>query len=187
MRYLCINPMALRHSGTVRADILQQGDVYTRLGSQLYECETKMMYTFRLATRDDEDFLYCLHRATMKDYVDRTWGWDEDIQAGMFKRKFAPSGQQIVVVDGRDVGVISLQQRPDALFLANIQILPEYQGQRLGTAIITSLLAQAAADGKTISLQVLKVNPAQRLYRRLGFSVAGETETHILMSFESQG
>lgn len=123
----------------------------------------------------------------MKDYVDRTWGWDEDIQAGMFKHKFDPTQQQIVVVDGRDVGVTSLQQRPDALFLANIQILPEQQGLGLGTAIITALLAQAASDGKAVTLRVLKVNPAQRLYRRLGFGVTGETETHILMIFEPQG
>jgi ribosomal protein S18 acetylase RimI-like enzyme len=35
-----------------------------------------------------------------------------------------------------------------------------------------------------VTLQVLKVNPARRLYERLGFRVTGETPTHFLMLHE---
>ena len=31
------------------------------------------------------------------------------------------------------------------------------------------------------AITVLKVNPARRLYERLGFAIVGETETHYLM------
>jgi hypothetical protein len=43
------------------------------------------------------------------------------------------------------------------------------------------VLEQARASHLPVSLRVLKVNPAQRLWRRLGFTVVGETETHWLM------
>ncbi len=37
--------------------------------------------------------------------------------------------------------------------------------------------------GLPIRLQVLRVNPAQSLYRRLGFEEVGVTTSHILMSW----
>ena len=140
------------------------------------------MYMLRQATEADFAFLYHLHRATMKDYVAQTWGWDEAVQAAMFKDRFDPGRSYIVVVGGRDVGFLSMERRIDTLFLANLQILPEEQGQGLGTAIIKAILAQAYDEGISVSLQVLKVNPARHLYERLGFVVSGETATHYLMS-----
>lgn len=140
------------------------------------------MYTLRQATKADFAFLYHLHRATMKDYVAQTWGWDETVQAAMFKDRFDPERSYIVVVDGRDMGVLSMERRIDTLFLGNLQILPEEQGHGLGTAIINTILAQAYDEGISVSLQVLKVNPARHLYERLGFVVSGETATHYLMS-----
>jgi len=140
------------------------------------------MYTLRQATEADYAFLYHLHRATMKDYVAQTWGWDETIQADMFKDRFNPEHSQIIVVDGRDAGVLSMERRSDMLFLGNIQILPEKQGHGLGTEIIKTILAQASREGIPVTLQVLEVNPARHLYERLGFVVTGETTTHYLMS-----
>jgi len=140
------------------------------------------MYTLRRATQADYAFSYQLHRATMKDYVAQTWGWDEAVQELMFKDRFDPGRSSIIVVDGRDVGILSMERRIDTLFLANLQILPEEQGKGLGTAIIKAILARAYDEGISVSLQVLKFNPARHLYERLGFVVSGETATHYLMS-----
>jgi hypothetical protein len=61
----------------------------------------------------------------MRAYVARTWGaWDESVQAAMFRAKFQPAMRQIVVVDGQAVGVVRVQRRPDALFLASIEVAP---------------------------------------------------------------
>jgi ribosomal protein S18 acetylase RimI-like enzyme len=136
-------------------------------------------YSLRPATADDYPFLYDLHVAAMKDYVARTWGWDDAFQRKMFADKFRPEGSQVVVAGGRDVGVV--ERRPDAWFIANIEIAPAAQGRGLGAAIVLDLLATAARDGLPVRLQVLKVNPARRLYERLGFAITGETPTHYLM------
>ncbi len=140
------------------------------------------MYTLRQATETDYAFLYHLHRVTMKDYVAQTWGWDETFQAAIFKDGFDPGHSQIIVVDGRDTGVLSMERRIDTLFLANLRILPEEQRHGLGTEIIKTILAQASREDIPVTLQVLKVNPARHLYERLGFVVTGETTTHYLMS-----
>lgn len=140
------------------------------------------MFLLRQATETDYAFLYSLHTATMKEHVTQTWGWDETIQQAMFRDKFDPGRSHIVEVDGRGVGVLSVERRPLTLFLANLQILPEEQGRGLGTAIIGTLLAQASDLGISVTLQVLKGNPARRLYERLSFVIVGETTTHYLMS-----
>lgn len=135
----------------------------------------------RPATRADYDFLYRLHKATLQEYVAQTWGWDERWQQAHFKRKFDPTRHQIIVFDDKDIGVISIVPKEDEVFLAIIEILPAYQGQGLGTILLNGILAEAFGKGLPVTLRVLKVNPARRLYERLGFIVTGETQSHYLM------
>jgi GNAT superfamily N-acetyltransferase len=146
------------------------------------------VYTLRQATNNDYDFLYMLHRAALQDYVFQTWGrWEEEWQSARFRTNFDPSDYQIIVVDGNDVGEIILVEREADLYIASIEILPEYQGHGIGTAIIEDILARADRAGLPVGLQVLKVNPARRLYERLGFAMIGETDTHYLMRRDAQG
>jgi len=135
----------------------------------------------RQAAQTDYDFLYRLHVAAMKDLVAQVWGWDDAWQERYFADHFDPAPSQVVVVDGKDAGVIAVVWGEAEAFLANIEILPEYQGHRLGTALIRHIIAEADARGLPVCLQVLKINPARRLYERLGFVVTGETETHNRM------
>jgi len=139
------------------------------------------MYALRPATEADRAFLYRLHRATMKVYVEQVWGWDEDVQVRRFDPPFDPQRYQIVVVDGRDVGAVLVEHGPEELILADLKIDPAYQRRGLGTAVIQDLLQRARERGVPVALQVLKVNPALLLYERLGFTVTGETSTHYLM------
>ena len=71
----------------------------------------------------------------------------------------------------------------EALYLANIQVMPEWQGRGLGSRLVELVAATAHARGRTLVLRVLKVNPrAQRFYERLGFGVTGELQHHWSMA-----
>lgn len=117
----------------------------------------------------------------MREYVDQVWGWDETFQVEMFAGWFDPAKCQIIVVDGQDAGILTVERRPNEFFLSLIEILPAFQGRGLGSAAISSMLSQARVERVPAALQVLKVNPARRLYERLGFTIVGETATHHLM------
>jgi ribosomal protein S18 acetylase RimI-like enzyme len=67
-------------------------------------------------------------------------------------------------------------------YISNIEIAPEYQGRGIGTAITNGIIAEARRDGLSVTLRVLKVNPARHLYERLGFIVIKEDETHYYMA-----
>jgi ribosomal protein S18 acetylase RimI-like enzyme len=143
--------------------------------------EQHIQIAFRPAQDNDVDFLYALHVATMKDYVDKTWGWDDAFQESIFRKNYVPAEIQIITLAGRDIGMISLEERVEDIFLRVIEIHPTYQRQGIGTTIIQQIIADAARRKKPVFLRVLKVNPAKRLYDRLGFSVIEETKTHYIM------
>jgi ribosomal protein S18 acetylase RimI-like enzyme len=139
-------------------------------------------FLLRPATAADRERLYALHCATMRDVIERTWGWDETWQRAHFESRFSPAGVSVVVVAGRDVGVLVLQARPAELYVAELQIAPEMQGRGLGTAVMRRVLADAAARGLPVTLQVLEANAgARRLYERLGFQAIGQAERHVRM------
>ena len=140
-----------------------------------------MRYALRPATAGDYDFIYKVKTITLKEYVAQTWGWNEADQQSRFSASFDPAQWQIVQLDGRNIGVLCLEREEGGLFLANIEILPPFQNRGIGTRIIEDILASARRDCLPVRLQVLKVNPARRLYERLGFVVTSETDTHYLM------
>jgi GNAT superfamily N-acetyltransferase len=144
-------------------------------------------YSLRAAIDKDATFIYELRAVGVREYVNRIWGWDEAFQATRFQERFDPAYDQVVTVSGRDVGAVAIEWRDSEVFLADIELLPEWRGVGLGTAIISAVLDEARRRGLPVALQVLKGNSARRLYERLGFRVVEETQTHYLMRTVDQG
>jgi ribosomal protein S18 acetylase RimI-like enzyme len=141
-----------------------------------------MQYSLRPVTDKDYDFLYHLHVATIRPTVEATWGWDEAFQADYFRSRWDPSQRQIIVVDRTDIGVVTLEERPEAVFLALIEIRPAYQDQGIGTAVIREVMADAHRRGLPVELHILKANvEARRLYERLGFRLTEERAERYVM------
>lgn len=139
-------------------------------------------YTLRPATAADFDFLFALHAATIRRAVEATWGWDKAFQANYFREHFVAEENQVIVVDGQDVGVLKLEERDGDLFIGLIEIAPAFQGAGLGSQIIRDVVASAFACGRGVALHVLKANPgARRLYERLGFQVVETRDVRYVM------
>ena len=142
------------------------------------------MYGFRQAVDSDYDFLFALHRATMREYIEPIWGWHEDWQEEYFRKKFEPQKRQIIVVDGEDAGVLVVEERPNEIYLGLIELLPRFQGCGVGTSILNDLKNKAAQQKVRLSLHVLSTNiKARRLYERFGFRAIYEESSRILMTY----
>jgi ribosomal protein S18 acetylase RimI-like enzyme len=140
--------------------------------------------SLRAAHPEDCAFLFALHRSAMKDYVQATWGWDEEWQRRHFEQSYRPSRHAIVVRQNagpRDIGRLSLTRHWRKIFLRDIELVAEERNRGLGGALIGALLAQAHGEGRAVELIVLKCNPAQRLYRRLGFVVTNDDGERLTM------
>ncbi len=133
---------------------------------------------FRSIAKNDFDFLWRLHVDSLREYVEKTWGWDDTRQRGFVVEIVRAAEGQVVVVDEKDAGVWYVVEHDCDILLSSIRLLPEFQNRGIGTRLITDLLSNT---NKPVRLQVLKVNPARRLYERLGFETYDDTETHYKM------
>lgn len=142
--------------------------------------------TLRPATRADSEFCYQLHKAAMGDYVAAIWGWDEQVQRGFHARAFKPRRWQIITANGADVGMLSVEYRPDEVYLARIEILPGQQGHGIGSRIISALLDEARRRGQELVLDVLAVNDrAVALYQRLGMTEVARHGNNVKIAMRS--
>jgi GNAT superfamily N-acetyltransferase len=147
-----------------------------------------MRYSLREATPDDRTFAETLHERCYKDVVVRQFGaWDAVFQKQSFEHKWHPEHFQIIVASGVAVGVLSVEPKPDHLFLSEIQIDPSAQNQGFGSAILAGLFERARSLGVPIRLRVLRCSRAVTFYERMGFRSCGQTDTHLLFerSYES--
>jgi ribosomal protein S18 acetylase RimI-like enzyme len=72
------------------------------------------------------------------------------------------------------------RQQPAAT-LVDIALLPEHRGKGIGGGLIRELIGQCDQQKLPLRLQVLRTNPALRLYERLGFTRTAEDQIYIQM------
>jgi GNAT superfamily N-acetyltransferase len=139
----------------------------------------------RRACPEDEIFLRTLHREAMGPHAVATYGaWDEALQSAHFT-KVPLEEQEVLVRDGCRIGCLLLLRRDGAVVLSRIWLTPAEQGKGIGGKLVAKICHDAAVEGLPVRLRVLKLNPARRLYERLGFQTMSQTETHFEMEFRS--
>jgi ribosomal protein S18 acetylase RimI-like enzyme len=150
--------------------------------------------TLREAEASDDDFLFALYSSTRRDEM-VAWGMP-DAQREMFLRLQYRAQQQrylaerehsthdIILRDGVPIGRLIVVRSADELRLADIALLPEQRGSRIGSALIRELQAEATAARLPLRLHVARDNAgAARLYERLGFAVCGDNGSHLKMEW----
>lgn len=141
-------------------------------------------HALRAAARADAEWLYALHREALRDYVEVTWGWNEAWQCAHFTAHYAPLRNAVIVREGdepRDIGRISLTRHWRWILLRDIELAPVARGRGLGSAIVSAVIALAAASQRHVELNVLACNPARELYARLGFRVVRDDGVRLRM------
>jgi GNAT superfamily N-acetyltransferase len=140
--------------------------------------------TLRPSGPDDLDFLFQLYASTRQAEF-AALGWDRaqmepllrmqfSAQQHWYETAYAHKEQQIVMLGDAPIGRIILDRAADAATLVDISLLPAYRGQGIGGGLIRDLIACCRRQKVRLRLQVLKTNPAARLYERLGFVRSGE-------------
>ena len=140
-------------------------------------------WRFRDARESDRVFLFDLYRTTMKGIVTATWGWDDDWQKADFDRRWQCYSTRVIESQSQPWGAVCLEWQPLALYLHELQLLPQHQNHGIGTEVLRALFAEADARSLPVSLSVVAANPrALALYQRLGFKVFKQDSPFIVMS-----
>ncbi len=143
--------------------------------------------TRRQASESDRELLYDLLKRALGPHIEATYGpWDEGWQRQNFSETTDPAAHEIVELNGEPIGCLLVTKHADYIELDRVFVLPEHQNCGIGAGLVREVLDAAVRDGKVVRLQVFRMNPAVRLYERLGFVRVGETETHVIMSHAAQ-
>jgi ribosomal protein S18 acetylase RimI-like enzyme len=101
-------------------------------------------------------------------------------------QKYYPHADWLVTVrHGEDAGRLYIERWPSQHRIIDIALLPEHRGKGAGEALLRDLMDEAAAAGKALSIHVEKHNPAMRLCRRLGFTVAEDEGLYDLLRWKA--
>jgi len=126
------------------------------------------------------DFEYC------KRLYFEGMGWiieelhlDRAAQETGFRQQWNMTQVRIVVFDFTDVGC-----RPsgdDELFVGQMFVESRFQRKGIGTQVMKRLISEATAFNLPVRVNVVRINPARRLYERLGFRVTHEDDRKFYM------
>lgn len=136
--------------------------------------------TYRDVREPDFSWLLQLRKATMDPHLIAS-GFNPEERSHIEAVQQDYEWARIIRIDDEDAGMIKLVKNVRPWHLRHIQVLPAYQGMGIGQAVMLASIDAAKLDAADIVLNVLKVNPAQGLYRRLGFTVVDETDTGYKM------
>jgi ribosomal protein S18 acetylase RimI-like enzyme len=134
-----------------------------------------MQITLRPAIAQDFEYCKRLYFAGMKKIIEEL-GLDLDAQEAGFSAQWVPTQVRIISFGGSDAGWLQSDMRDDRLFVAQLFVDGSFQGRGVGTEVMKRLIGEAAAFKQSVSLAVVKINPAVRLYRRLGFRTTREDD-----------
>jgi ribosomal protein S18 acetylase RimI-like enzyme len=135
----------------------------------------------RPAQANDLAFCRLITHETMRSMVEQLFGWDEARQTERFAQQWNVNEVRIITAAAEDAGWLQIAMAEDALFLKQIYLDRRFQRQGLGTRVMQFIIEDAQRQSKDVTLGVLKINPARRLYQRLGFRTTGEDEHKLYM------
>jgi RimJ/RimL family protein N-acetyltransferase len=147
--------------------------------------------TLRAIRPADEPFLCELYASTRAEEL-RPVPWTPAEKTAFLRQQFHaqhthyqqhyPSARfDVIELGGRPIGRLYVDRRPDEILIVDISLLPACRGAGIGTGILRGLLAEAAATVRPTRIHVELTNPAQRLYRRLGFVLIADRGVYRLM------
>lgn len=86
--------------------------------------------------------------------------------------------RRIVGWNGRPVGrIVIAWDTPDSILGVDIAVHPDGRASGAGLAMLRAWLDVADVLGRPCTLNVVATNPAQRIYRRLGFRAVGAVDS----------
>jgi GNAT superfamily N-acetyltransferase len=142
-----------------------------------------MELCFRPAVGKDFDYCEQIYFAEM-ERINRELKLDRDLQRASFRRQWQVDEARIITLVGADIGWLQSRTQDGAFFLAQLFVEAHRQQRGIGTAVMHRLFDEATRAGHAMTLAVVKINPAKRLYDRLGFRVTHEDDRKFYMRRE---
>ncbi|MBR3885049.1 MAG: GNAT family N-acetyltransferase [Clostridia bacterium] len=140
-----------------------------------------MDFTLRECLMSDAKFILKLKELGMKWYIEKLYGWNVDVQMEKTIAELNENlnNMKIIVAEDKDIGVTTFTEYDNYFQVGLIVIHPDFQNKGIASQIIKNYIEIAKNKQKRIIIKTFKENPAQNLYKRLGFQVYETDNTHL--------
>ena len=139
----------------------------------------------------DRELLYRVYAGTRTEEL-AVVPWDDaekdaflraqfEAQDRWYRENYPRASFEVIVIDGEPAGRLYVHRGAGEIRIVDIAFLPEHRGNGAGTALLRDILAEADAAGKRVTIHVERLNPALRLYERLGFAVAEDKGVYLFL------
>jgi GNAT superfamily N-acetyltransferase len=100
--------------------------------------------SLRLADLADIEFAYEVACRAIRPYAEQTFGiWQEAQVRSTLASNISAGITKIIVAGGKPVGTLSVRELDDHIQLDQLFLLPEYQRNGIGTALVQEILLRA--------------------------------------------
>jgi ribosomal protein S18 acetylase RimI-like enzyme len=139
----------------------------------------------------DRAFLIDLYASVREPELAQV-GWDDATRRAFVEQQFTAQDAHyrehypgatldVIEVNAEPVGRLYVHRGSNDIRIMDIALTPAYRGRGIGSGLLRSLMAEAQASARKLSIHVEMNNPARRLYERLGFRVAAEHGGYLLL------
>ena len=144
---------------------------------------------------DDEGFLRELYDTTREDLtlhipdkvqLRHILEMQYEGQKVTYAAQFPNASHDIILLSVEPIGRLIVDRRDDAIHGVDLALLPEARRRGIGRTILERLFEECVERRVPFVFHVLKSNPAQRLYERLGCVVVGDNLTHYSMQWRAK-
>jgi [ribosomal protein S18]-alanine N-acetyltransferase len=140
-----------------------------------------MIFNLRKATENDLGLTYKIKKNALQEYLEMLWGWNDISQREFHQEEYKKEYFQVIELQNEAIGYLETIPFDDHIFLANLMILKQFQGQGIGKIIMEDLIR----NHPKIRLEVLKVNErAVEFYQGFGFEIVEDLEDSFRMKLK---
>ncbi len=153
--------------------------------------------SLRPVTEEDRPFLLELYAGTREQELSVTdWTPEQKFafcamqfhaQDVFYRENYPGAELSLILADGDRAGRLFIHRRPKEIRLMDIAVAASHRNRGIGTAYLNRLIEEATEACLPLTIHVEQLNPALRLYERLGFKKVGENSVYYLMEYLPPG
>jgi GNAT superfamily N-acetyltransferase len=139
--------------------------------------------------RDEDLKVLCeIYGSTREEELKQVTQWSAEQKAAFIEQQFLAQHDYyqknyvgaafyLILKKGTPIGRLYIHPnfQEKGVRIIDIALLPQWQGQGIGTGILSDIQTKACEWGRAVSIHVESFNPAKLLYKRLGFKKISET------------
>jgi len=153
--------------------------------------------TLRTATAADIPLLQQIYYSTRTEELANVGWTPEQVEAFLlmqftaqhryYHEQFPDASYDLILRNGTPAGRLYVLRKSSEILIIDIALLPEHRNFGIGTWFLRKLISEADNANVPLRIHVEQMNPALRLYERLGFTKIDHQGIYYLMEYRPAG